>query len=148
MGGSKGALINPFGCVMININKLKAGVTMIETKMDAKEIIRKYGLQVKQIEPAVYEVLNTNKEISIDELQWELEECVLITSDRIRSKKLDSGIYTTVAYVYYIILDYDSGICYEYDDIATERFGESLVMSYKYSPAPYYEIDTIYAKGE
>ena len=46
------------------------------------------------------------------------------------------------------ILDYDSGICYEYDDIATERFGESLVMSYKYSPAPYYGIDTIYAKGE
>ena len=78
---------------MININMLKTNVTMVEAKMDEKEIIRKYGLQVKQIEPAVYEVLNTNKEISIDELQWELEECVLITSDRIRSKKLDSGIY-------------------------------------------------------
>ena len=127
---------------------LEGGCDMINVDVSVKEIFRRFGLQVKEIEPAVYEVLNTDKEISIDELQWELEECVLITSDRIRSRKLDSGIYTTIAYVYYVILDYDSDVCYEYDNIATERFGESLVMSYKYSPAAYHEIDTIYAKGE
>ncbi|MEZ3447108.1 MAG: hypothetical protein K1W30_18620 [Lachnospiraceae bacterium] len=121
---------------------------MTGVNVNVKEVFRKFGLQVKEIEPAVYEILNTSKEISIDELQWELEECVLITSDRIRSRKLESGIYTTIAYVYYVILDYDSDICYEYDNVATERFGESLVMPYKYSPVAYHEIDTIYAKGE
>lgn len=121
---------------------------MVGVNVNVKKIFEKYGLQVKEIEATVYEVLNTNQEISIDEIQWELEECILITSDRIRSKKLSSGLYTTMAYVYYIILDYDSDICYEYDNIATERFGESLLMPYKYNPASYYGIDTIYAKGE
>lgn len=121
---------------------------MIGTNANVKEIFEKYGLQTKEIEPTVYEILNTQQEISIDEMQWELEECVLITSDRIRSKKLDSGIYTTIANVYYVILDYDSDICYEYDDIATKKFGESLLMPYKYNPASYDEIDTIYAKEE
>ncbi|MCX4299802.1 MAG: hypothetical protein OSJ73_22790 [Lachnospiraceae bacterium] len=121
---------------------------MTGINVNVKEIFRKFGLQARKIEPVVYEILNTSKEVSIDELQWELEECVLITSDRIRSRKLESGIYTTIAYVYYVILDYDSDVCYEYDNIATDRFGESLVMPYKYSPAAYHEIDTIYAKGE
>ena len=126
----------------------RAGVSMISTNANVKEIFEKYGLQTKEIDPTVYEIFNTQQEISIDEMQWDLEECVLITSDRIRSKKLDSGIYTTIANVYYVILDYDSDICYEYDDIATEKFGESLLMPYKYNPASYDEIDTIYAREE
>lgn len=65
---------------------------MTGINVNVKEIFRKFGLQARKIEPVVYEILNTSKEVSIDELQWELEECVLITSDRIRSRKLESGI--------------------------------------------------------
>lgn len=104
---------------------------MTGVNVNAKEIFRKFGLQVREIEPVVYEILNTSKEVSIDELQWELEECVLITSDRIRSRKLESGIYTTIAYVYYIILDYDSDVCYEYDNIRKGRIRWKTIPRYQ-----------------
>lgn len=122
---------------------------MIETAVNVKEILKKYGLQVKEIEPEVYEVLNTNQEVSIDELQWELNACILITSNELRSKRLESGINTMIADVYYIVLDYDNDdLGYQYYYIAKEKFNHVLYMPYKYDPAPHYSIDTIYAEGE
>lgn len=41
--------------------------------VNAAEIFKKYGLEVKKIEPEAYKVINTEKIVSVDELQWELE---------------------------------------------------------------------------
>lgn len=122
---------------------------MLETVINAEAVFAKYGLEVEELEPEVYQVLNTEKSISVDELQWELESCILITSDRTGYKKLSTGINSRLACVYYIITDCDrSDLGFKYDDIATERFGESLYRSYQYRPEYHEGIDTIYAEGE
>lgn len=122
---------------------------MSETMINVTEIFDKYGLEVEEIEPEAYKVLNTRKIVSVDELQWELESCILITSDKTGYKKLGTGINSRLAYVYYIITDYDkSDLGYKYDDIATEQFGESLYRPYQYKAEHHDSIDTIYAAGE
>ena len=70
--------------------------------------INNFGLQVIEVEPSVYEVKNTDKEINIDKLQWELEEVSIIRSPRIRREKIENGIYTTIAKVYFIIFNYEN----------------------------------------
>ena len=42
-------------------------------------IISSFGLQVEEIEPTVYKVLNPDLVVNSDKLQWALNECVLIT---------------------------------------------------------------------
>lgn len=127
----------------------KDGDHMAETIINAAEVFEKYGLEVEEIEPEVYRVLNTEKVISVDELQWELESCILITSDKTGYKKLNSGINSRLAYVYYVITDYDKDdLGCKYDDIATGQFGESLYRSYQYRAGHNESIDTIYAEGE
>lgn len=41
---------------------------MTTEKVNVFEIFTKYGIDVKAIEPSVYKVLNTDNEVSIDEL--------------------------------------------------------------------------------
>lgn len=50
--------------------------------INVDKVFKEYGLEVQQAEPYVYKVLNTEKEISADELQKDLEYCVLLTSER------------------------------------------------------------------
>lgn len=108
-----------------------------------------FGLQVKELEPKVYEVLNTEHEVSIDELEWALGECILLTSDRVRWKRLEGGISSPVAYVYYILLDYDDDErMRKYDGLATERFGTSMREAYKRRQEGYGDIGTIYSATE
>lgn len=122
---------------------------MAEMMVNVEEIFEKYGLEVEKIEPEAYRVINTEKIISVDELQWDLVSCILITSDKTGYKKLSTGINSRLAYVYYIIADYDkSDLGYKYDDIATRQFGESLYRPYKYRAGHCESIDTIYAAGE
>lgn len=122
---------------------------MAEVIINVAEIFDKYGLQVDEIEPEAYKVLNTEKMVSVDELQWELESCILITSDKAGYKKLGTGINSRLAYVYYIITDYDkTDLGHKYDNLATEQFGESLYRPYQYRAEHHESIDTIYAKGE
>ncbi|MCM1183058.1 MAG: hypothetical protein NC337_06775 [Roseburia sp.] len=123
---------------------------MMATAINIKEIFDKYGLQVEEIEPEVFKVLNTDKEISTNELQWELQSCVLLTSDDTGYKKLPvGGVNSILAHIYYVIMGYDSDeLGYKYDDIAAKEFGESIYRAYKYRPENSNSIDTIYAKGE
>jgi len=123
---------------------------MAVTAINVTEIFDKYGLQVEEIEPKVYKVLNIDKEISTNELQWDLQSCVLLTSDDIGYKKLPvGGVNSILAHIYYVIMGYDrDDLGYKYDDIATEEFGESIYRAYKYRPEYADSIDTIYAEGE
>lgn len=116
---------------------------------DNLEIISSFGLQVEEIEPTVYKVLNPDLVVNIDKLQWALNECVLIASLELSTEKLETGIYTMLANVYYILLDYTNReLSYKYDDKATEEFGRTLYKPYKYNPSPDCGIDTIYREGE
>ena len=112
-------------------------------------ILSSFELKTKEVEASVYKVINVDKEVNIDKLQWELRECILITSLGKGTEKLDTGIHTTIANVYYIIVDYDKkGLAYKYDDIATKEFGKTLYKAYKCSPTNKQYIDTLYGKDE
>ena len=118
-------------------------------KINVEKVFNDYGLEVQQVEPYVYKVLNTEKEISTEELQKDLTSCILLTSDRTGYKKLSTGGYYTLAYIYYIILDKNNEeLGYNYDEIASRQFEEVIYDCYEYSPKSEYTIDTIYAKGE
>ena len=58
--------------------------------INVDKVFQDYGLEVQQVEPYVYKVLNTEKEISVDELQKDLECCVLLTSERKGKKRLST----------------------------------------------------------
>ncbi|MDE7478896.1 MAG: hypothetical protein K2M91_13295, partial [Lachnospiraceae bacterium] len=72
-------------------------------ELNVNKVLKKYGLEIELVEPYVYKVLNTEKEISTEELQKDLMSCILLTSDRIGYKKLSTGGYYTLAYIYYIV---------------------------------------------
>ena len=117
--------------------------------INVDKVFQDYGLEVQQVEPYVYKVLNTEKEISVDELQKDLECCVLLTSERKGKKRLSTGGCYTLAYIYYIVTDvHNIELGYKYDDIASKEFGKVIYDAYEYDPKGEYTIDTIYAKGE
>ena len=117
--------------------------------INVDKVFQDYGLEVQQVEPYVYKVLNTEKEISVEELQDSLVSSILITSDQTGYKKLNIGGYYTLAYIYYIILDKkNEELGYKYNGKANEEYGEAIYDSYEYDPKGEYTIDTIYAKGE
>ncbi len=118
----------------------------IQEKLDI--IQNQFGLQIQEIEPTVYKVINTNKEVNIDKLQWALEECILLTSDEIRTEKLPTGIHTKIMYIYCIITCYDTQLAWKYDDIFTQKYKDVLFMDYKYNPQNYNHIDTLYSTEE
>ena len=117
--------------------------------INVDKVFQDYGLEVQQVEPYVYKVLNTEKEISTEELQKDLTSCILLTSDRIGYKKLSTGGCYTLAYIYYIILGKNNEeLGYKYDEIASKQFEEVIYDCYEFNPKWEYTIDTIYAKGE
>lgn len=116
---------------------------------NVNKVFQEYGLEVELVEPYVYKVLNTDKEISTEELQDSLVSSILITSDYTGYKKLNTGGYYTLAYIYYIIINKkNKELGHKYNTIASEEFGEALYNSYEYDPKGECTIDTIYAKGE
>ena len=123
---------------------------MTDITVNVLEIFQKYTLQAEEMEPVVYKILNTNDEISITELQWELVSCIVITSNRTKYKKLpNGGIHSIVAKVYYVITDFDrSDLGHKYNKLATLQYGMSVYRNYKYRPELANSIDTIYAEGE
>lgn len=111
-------------------------------------IQNQFGLQVEEIESSVYKVLNPEKEVNIDKLQWALEECMLVTSDQIRTKKLENGMYTSIRNVYIIITKYNKDLVWKYDEIYEKKYGTTLISDYKYKPDKEVRIDTIYSLEE
>lgn len=113
------------------------------------QIINSFGLQVEEIEPLVYKVQNTDLDVNVNKLQWELEECILFTSERKRRERLENGLSTMIANVYYILLSYDNDeLINKYDDIACSERENTYLLSYKYRPEREHSIDTIYGQNE
>ena len=88
------------------------------TLQDKINIIQnQFQLKIEELEPTVYKVLNPTQEVNIDKLQQALEECILITSDQIRTEKLDNGVYTSIMNVYAIITKYNKELAWKYDEL-------------------------------
>lgn len=112
------------------------------------QVFKEYGLEVEQVEPYVYRVLNTEKEVSVEELQDSLTSCILLTSERTGRKRLGTGGYYTLAKIYYIVINKkNKELGHKYDNIASHKFGRVVYDSYEYDSKGEYTIDTIYAKG-
>ena len=122
---------------------------MIETIVKrAMQVFKEYGIEVEQIEPYVYRVLNTDKEMSMNEVQRDLISCILITSGTLRYERVHGG-NNSIGNIYYIVLGKKNAeLAYKYEDIAIEQFSEAVIDSYEYNSKGEYTIDTIYAKGE
>ncbi|MCM1304922.1 MAG: hypothetical protein NC306_12580 [Butyrivibrio sp.] len=58
-------------------------------KTDVNEVFKEYGLDVEQIETNVYKPLNINNETDVEGLRAGLTNCILITSRRLRSERLE-----------------------------------------------------------
>lgn len=119
------------------------------TLQDKLNIIRnQFHLEIEKIEPNVYRVINTDQEVNIDRLQWSLEECILITSDQIRTEKLDNGVHTSIMNVYAIITKYNKELAWKYDEEFAKKYGVTLISDYIYKPTKEIRIDTLYSLEE
>lgn len=119
------------------------------TLQDKLSIIKsQFNIEIKEIEPEVYEVLNINQEINIEKLQWALEECILITSDLIRTEKLDNGIHISIMRVYGIITKHNKELAWKYDDIFSKKYETTLIMDYICKPDKDNSIGTLYSPQE
>lgn len=117
--------------------------------VDLDNVFKEYGLDVEQVEPYVYKVLNTEQVVSVEELQDSLASCILLTSERTGRKRLSAGGYYTLAKIYYIVLNKkNKELGHKYDTIASQKFGRVVYDSYENDSKGQYTIDTIYAKGE
>lgn len=113
-----------------------------------KEILRKHGIQAEQIEDKVYKVLNTDNLVSIDELQWELGDSLIVRSRAISHKKLPKmgGVNSVLAHTYYIITDYNAyDLAEKYRDKVD---GEVIISEYREPLDNKEYIPTIYAPWE
>lgn len=68
-------------------------------------IIASFGLQVEEIEPCVYKVLNTDKEVNIDKLLMSLKKATIFYSENYRDI-FEHNYVSTIASVECIILDF------------------------------------------
>lgn len=78
-----------------------------------------------------------------------MQECALMVSDDIRSEPHSTNIYTTIAYVYYVITDYNNReVIHRYDDLSCTEHEKSYLMHYRCNPKQEYSIDTVYQEDE
>ena len=118
------------------------------TLQDKLTIIQnQFGLKIQEMEPSVYEVINSNKEINIDKLQWALEECILITSSKKGRERLSNGASTTLANVYYIIITHDIDLALKYERQSLVSHADTTLVDYKYCADDIETIDTLYKVG-
>lgn len=121
------------------------------TLQDKLNIIQnQFHLEIEEVEPTVYRVINTDQEVNIPKLQYTLAECVLITSDKIRTDK-ENEISMLIAHIYYIILDYTrDDLKYKYHKLSRIKFRDAVIDSYSKSKedAKHISIDTIYRAEE
>ena len=116
---------------------------------EALAIFNKFGIQVEQVEPSVYKVINNTEDVNITDLEWELTECLMLTSSQTGSEKTPEGYWNEFAHVYYIITDYSKEEqLWKYEDISSEE-RETVVSSFKYNPNHVIdEIPTLYDQEE
>ena len=120
----------------------------MKTHEEAMKVFNKFGLQVEEVESTVYKVLNNTHEVCIDDLEFELEQCLMLVSDKINSKKLPEGYWISFVYVYYIILDYNNDdALWKYEEISRQS-RRTIVRSFKYNPNYVESIDTLYTLEE
>lgn len=96
------------------------------------EIIQnQFGLQIEELEPLVYKVLNPDKEVNIDDLMIALEKVTLFYSTNYKTIE-ECGIRSTIASVYCIILDYkNTGLNYEYKGMFMNSVTEDYIKGRK-----------------
>ncbi len=108
------------------------------------EVIKSYGLQIAEIEPTVYKVLNTEQEINADKLKHDLMDAALLRSQRIRWNR-ENGVNTAIAKIYYII--FETSKIDKFSRIAREGHADSTI-----DVCDFHEevdsIDTLYRREE
>ncbi len=102
-----------------------------------KELQTQFGLNTKEVESSVYEVINKNNDTNVDALKKYLKKCILITSDtKGFQKNRATGLSSPISHVYYIVLDYDNNdLMVKYRRLAKNTIDrESLIDSYYERP--------------
>lgn len=120
------------------------------TKTAQRNIFKRYGLDVKEVETNVYKVMNTDKEVNISCLQWDLKECTTIASDRIRLEK-ENHTGMVIACVYYILNEHGNREkAWKYQTYAINEFGNAVIRGYSEDEEnkQHSSIDTLYKIGE
>lgn len=121
------------------------------TLQDKLNIIQnQFHLEIEEIEPTVYKVINTDQEVNSSKLKWALEEVILIKSLRIRLEKVNhTGM--PINNIYYIILDYTrDDLKDKYHKIARNKYKKAVIDLYStlLEEARPESIDTLYKPEE
>lgn len=108
--------------------------------------INKFGLIVKEIEPSVFKVTNTEKEIDIHRLKQELGLNVAIfRTSTLKLRRVGNRV-ESLECIYYI-LPKDDILISKYDRIVNNEY-DKVVLDYKTSTTGLPSIDTIYTSEE
>lgn len=119
------------------------------TTQDKLNIIKnQFGIQIEEVEPTVYKVINTDQEVNSSKLKWALEEVILIKSLRISLEKVNhTGM--PINNIYYIILDYNrDDLKDKYHRIAKHEHKKAVIDLYSNKSDQSNRIDTLYNTGE
>lgn len=118
------------------------------TLQDKLNIIKnQFHLEIEELEPTVYKVLNITQEVNIDRLQWALEECILITSSKKGRERAKNGVSTIISNVYYILTIHDIDLACKYEALSLKEHEDTVLIEYQYSADTTNTIDTLYRVG-
>lgn len=115
---------------------------------EKEEIIKSFGIEIEKVEDSVYKVMNTNKELNVDKLKRELNECIFILSTNKHYEKNESGINNLVSSIYYIVTSYDTKLAYKYFFEVGGGDGKAFYIPYKRTNIGAISIDTIFSEDE
>lgn len=118
---------------------------MTVVTFNVREVFDKYGLTVEEVEPMVYKVVNSDKEVNVSRLQWDLKQCFLITPVRHKAKRMPDGYTEYYSRIYYVITECDWSLANKYEE---SLCGDVTSMRYDYTDylEPY--MGTLYRKEE
>lgn len=108
-----------------------------KTHEEALAIFQKHDIQVEQVEPLVYKILNPFDHIvNITDLEGNLGECIIIGDHNKEIHMYENWYSFDVGNIYYISLDYENDdITNKYFELVEQEYKlQSRITGYKYRP--------------
>lgn len=110
------------------------------------DIIKKFGLQAVEIEPQIFKIINTDKEVDIHKLKQQLgPDIAILRSSTLKQRKIGNTI-EELEHIYYILPKQDKLID-KYKEIAKQEHSE-VVVDYILKMDALPSIDTLYTLEE
>lgn len=112
-----------------------------------QEISKGYGLEIRQVEPDVYQVENNTLEVNIDRLKRDIGDCSLVVTDNHKYEKDKDGYNWNLSNIYYIINGADNENSVKYLMQLLNKGKKVILSDFRVSKNSF-DIGTIYSAEE